>query len=1845
MIMNETKTNNGKLIAAIVAFAMIVCAIAAIMPANSTDAVGTIEVPEDATPLASIDANTTFEAGKAYTIDTEIVLEAITLKDLPDNSAIYILDGGSLTLDGTTFTINGDIYIMNGGELRSSSWQLTVGATATITAQAGSTYSLEAGTAAAPTGAMDLVGKTSDAAIQLTSGTVKVSGITASGASLSALTVDLDGTATMNQTKLTVEADPSSYEYEWFATGATFNVAAGSTLTISDADANIGGTLKNNGTVIIAAGASVAGAGSVVNSGEIEFVDDGTIIRTLVSGNGIIQGYANGTLFGNINSVATFDSNGALTSAVRLFGTDNTNFILADSGKISVAPTGQYSGTVSWSGQTTDTSSNTFNVTQTVSLTIVGEQDDAVSVGTNGLIIKGTGTTTQYTNTDNGSSVDVMISSNITISDARATSSGAASTMAPITVTDIAFNGSLNAPIVVDDSGSTGYAIVPTGSTLRMNQNASFAGESSGTSTNQKLVVLGYFLEGNNITLGSQINNASLGVITDGAGKVSSFMSSTTGVIIVQAKVVEITSQEMLNDILTYANNGPVQLTDGSTATVIEIKGELTLPNTTVYVPSNVIIVVGEWDNVSSYYSNLGINVLPANVWTFGDAQRGTLTLNGTTIESTDADGTNAANGKDTIVVVEKNSFVLNGAKVFAVVNADPELVEANNVQASYVNTTSRVVVGYGSTLDLSGDVETDITVYGNLVVTGDVTFYAQSEMNVYRGANVTIDGSLEILGEANFFDGSSTTVNGSILMDNGTDGATMTVGINPYPGQTVAGADFTIAAEGSVTLAAPNSGYTQYNTIIVNNGEATYSNADRTWEPRFIVQGTLEVRGAIQGWFYDMGSVTVNGYVDGEATIVLFPGNSITVNSVTDGELEITDKGTLSESDRVYTGMTGTADSARDVNDGNSVVLSNVRNVTVSVSQGTVTYENAAGDNITDYYTIMDVSGTVSANREGSSNSESTVTINSSAVAAGAGVGKYNDVTGYVQISQSLTVGRSVTLAFAAGNTQVSGEVTAIAQGSDTVSGSHAAEVTNDDAEITVTGHMTVFGDEIDARKGINAMHYYVLNDDGDAIHHYLGFAAAVAVTDAEENQIDVFGNVDVSANATVPANLTIVMDADAALIVAEDVTLTVADGATLDGSVCEVIVNGTFTIENVAEDLLFSESYIKADVIVENLPAKTWTSLANALADAQPGDRIVLNQKIVIDKDTEIPSGVEVYTNISTDAPKADAPVIAIVDDARLTVNGTLTMDRQSAGWIDFTDGELVINGVFSAVVVDQATVADYETARGLTNLAGAHFGVESGSYDVAYISNVNYAATTASAAGDRLVQNQVTIKGSVSATDATFAGVEGEAPMNVRVVPIAASDEGITVFNMSNATLTLDNAVLNIDNYCRVSGTVATTDATFTLENAGNVIIRDTTGGEDETETSINSTGITGSVILATGSAVVDTETTGLTVSSDAYFGVASGATLTVETVVITSSGAEEETFVVDGTIVFENGASAIAESEITVNGTMNVENFTVNGTIRVTGELNVADNRTLTIGATTPSTVIGYLILGDKPDTLGATTTGSVNGTVSIIGSSAILAYSGADLSGAEIDINTAIQESTANVTSYVINGSAYATIYLAQTNSDVDIRDLIGTYANETGYIDGSIDLVGWDTPEIITGTNATYPNVWYATENFNPATDKCVDTDSIGDHATVYAEFDASEIVGTISKDAGIILTIDGLVVDQGIGGDVSQSFNKGLTVGTHVIAWSERTGYNIENVTVTFNGTAVENGGTITITADMQGFTIIADGAVPGAAPGGDTGSTGGDDGMGLTDYLLIVLVVLIVVMAIIVAIRLMRS
>ena len=98
------------------------------------------------------------------------------------------------------------------------------------------------------------------------------------------------------------------------------------------------------------------------------------------------------------------------------------------------------------------------------------------------------------------------------------------------------------------------------------------------------------------------------------------------------------------------------------------------------------------------------------------------------------------------------------------------------------------------------------------------------------------------------------------------------------------------------------------------------------------------------------------------------------------------------------------------------------------------------------------------------------------------------------------------------------------------------------------------------------------------------------------------------------------------------------------------------------------------------------------------------------------------------------------------------------------------------------------------------------------------------------------------------------------------------------------------------------------------------------------------------------------------------------------------------------------------------------------------------------------------------------------------------------------------------------------------------------------------------------------------------------------------------------------------------------------LSVGTHVISITADAQYSIENAVITFNGQTIENNGTITITSDMNSFTLAASGATPADTTVVIDGGNGGSD-MGLTDYLLIVLVILIVIMAIIVALRLMRS
>ena len=441
------------------------------------------------------------------------------------------------------------------------------------------------------------------------------------------------------------------------------------------------------------------------------------------------------------------------------------------------------------------------------------------------------------------------------------------------------------------------------------------------------------------------------------------------------------------------------------------------------------------------------------------------------------------------------------------------------------------------------------------------------------------------------------------------------------------------------------------------------------------------------------------------------------------------------------------------------------------------------------------------------------------------------------------------------------------------------------------------------------------------------------------------------------------------------------------------------------------------------------------------------------------------------------------------------------------------------------------------------------------------------------------------------------------------------------LSAQSITLEGAVLDIGVNARVSGSIAapfgdaTANAGMDFVNVSGLTVTSDIPTNDDAVVTID--GIyTGSITVTAGTVTVGDDD--VTVTANATLTVSSGATLSVPSgavlnTYINSSELVDNPVVIDGTIVVRNASGLSGAGEVLVNGTMDIRNFTLTTDVRVTGTLAVEDGYTLTIANG------GKVLLGEKPDTLGAT--GSITGTVNITAGTngAIVAYAGTDLSGAAIMVNAATGESDAAATTYNINGVPYMTVYTYQNEYTV----------GEGAVIDGNIELTGYDSNSF-----------WYASEDYT-TNDDSVNGVNIGVYDNVYTNFKASYVYGTISEGTGLTIYIDGLTLENFL--DYYGEYAYRLTVGTHVVSIAANAQYDASNATITFNNQTVQNGGTITVTADMDSFTLAASGAVPAEVSGGS--STTGDDGLGLTDYLLIILVILIVVMAIMVALRLMRS
>ena len=1100
--------------------------------------------------------------------------------------------------------------------------------------------------------------------------------------------------------------------------------------------------------------------------------------------------------------------------------------------------------------------------------------------------------------------------------------------------------------------------------------------------------------------------------------------------------------------------------------------------------------------------------------------------------------------------------------------------------------------VGFGDTLTMSGTVSDDliVDVFGTLV-TSDLTI--NGTVNAYAGSDITINGTVTVA-KSFVMNGSELELAGTITVRNDKDG----------------GASFDLGADSKLTVL--ENGTFNVNRATGNGADANALTVADNAE--FIVEGTLNITGTLNGAIQDKGAVTFNGTAGTKAGIVVYDGVTLEVTSVS-GSL------TVSDSENVildYAGKEKLDTNSEKSSYGNSVTLDSVRGVSVSVSVSDATYQSDADSSkrIKVYTSDMTVTGTVSKVTSAASGS---ITINGGATAVD-DIKSDDTVIGTMTVGD-MSLGRNLTVTFD-GNVTVAGTFNAnVSQSND-----GGITLTNSADSLTVTGTM-ILGEGVTgfSTANLNAAYYYITSTDNGTVdtYYYTNFANAIAaIGDAEDDMVLIYGQVAVSADAEIPNGATVQTQSGAKLVIGSDVTLTVADGGVLDvssgsNSNKAVDVNGVLIITNNGTGLVGSASAVDYDVLKTSGNTDTYSSLAYALANAASGETIKLSSIVTLDSDTVIPEGVTLAVPRNTG--------VTLNEDVTLTVNGTLAVQGGAVGKEDGTtwgdDVIIAVNGVMSMTGQSDITAIDDYMA------SGAYF-IERG---VAYVTNVAYAA-------ENVDNGTITIMGQVSFGDVTFTERDNG------TLEIFVQNNGTTETVVSAGTITLDGARLNIATGT-VTGTVeaAANGSTASIQldrvkaESGLVLdIESSTVSDIDGDVDVLYLARTvnaGTVTIASGTVTVGTGVSGNTKalfvnseSSEIKTGalvVAQGATLDVP----------------EGASITARAATDADDTVFTVAGTLSIDNaVNVYGNTVVEGTVEVNDNADLNVyGSMAVAGTVNISETENRMGTLSITGTVSVNGIISgqvdIVDNAGYLkAYPDADLASAHIEWNYITAESSAESTVFNVNGEPYMTVY-GTSGSTVTINSLIKAETFDMPGYD-----VGYNTN---TQTGLYLYSNWYTTEAMTPGS-AISNTDTVAKYDALYAEVEVANVIGTISEGTGLTLYIDGLTISNWMASQDGR-YVYYLPVGTHTVSIAANAGYNADDATITFNGQTVANGGTITIEAGATTFTLAASGAVPASSVSG--GSSSSDDGMGLTDYLLIILVVLIVIMAIMVAMRLMRS
>ncbi len=984
-------------------------------------------------------------------------------------------------------------------------------------------------------------------------------------------------------------------------------------------------------------------------------------------------------------------------------------------------------------------------------------------------------------------------------------------------------------------------------------------------------------------------------------------------------------------------------------------------------------------------------------------------------------------------------------------------------------------------------------------------------------------------------------------------------------------------------------------------------------------VTGTLNVTGTLSGNVSNHGTITVGttsvAAVSSGATVTMYAGASLTVNAV-ENMLTVT----------TGTDVTAPTNWNAVVTEKVTMTLTDAEGVTVVASETSVTDSPNKTITVT---TALDIAGSVT-------DGAIAVTL----------------ADGDVTVQNTLDLADGVVMNLAANGYDADGNQKSYLV-SGTLNVADGAEIRNSGI-ITVTGELNIVAPNVKGANGaisgngtINAAYYYVSTAASGSTAAYVTktyttLAAAIDVAaDVDDDTVYISGTVEVAEGTTVT--------------VSADITV---DNTAVSGS--QIEVNGTLTFNDFKTSYDGAESAIVADVMITADPARTYTSLTNAIEMGMTD--ITLNREVTITDDLTIPADVTVTgganTGIRIDAADAEKDITLTVEGA-LQLTGDNTYLKLVSNEAENDDAQVVVGGETGHIYVENNMV-DGEVVKGPytvyndENIAGAHYEkeirVDRADVTVHVISTIVFAADdSANVYVDPTdMTATITVTGEIAFDTLTFAAPE-DATLTVQVQDVTNVYDSALRFN----DVTLGENVILSAGDGTLTGAVIMRDADdniasqVDLSRATGVSVYVHVETDPQTQAESDCMEIYGNVYYGTvtvSAGTVNVGETGFTVYNnvtDRYTGslvVASGATLVVPDDVKLSSDNDSDLdsvgITIDGTLTVIGeatfmGAEINGTVTVTDGGVLNVNLATVNGTIDVVSQADY-DN--------VMNIVNGILTVGAKPTILGTEAgTGTINGKIQIATDGIIKAYPGADLSSAQLNYDSLSGESYADSMVFNINGTAYMTVY--SYNTEAPVYQILGLEEFELQGLDVGLNYHSIpDSEGNIRDTGLYLISNWYGSESM--AANTALGYNTYADaYDAVYASAEPASVTGTISVGQGITLYVDGVPVDSGREID--------LEVGTHTVRYDIQAGYNGDNVVMSFNGQTVQNDGSITVDVTDTTFTLSVSGAVPASSGSGDitVNVPSQDDDMSLTDILLIVLVILIVIMAIIVALRLMRS